>query len=311
MATALLWWLAALLLERRRRRDLARRQAELLGLVGERFRPHAQLFDRNAVRSPWQVEHAAAVLPGDDPGGSFTDFRLFAESRLGLFIGDATGRNATALIYRGVANLLWRTHAADQVAPGRTLLDVNRHLVDYISQGDHVTAFYAQVDLLSGAVSYAAAAHTGAYVLGRRGGLTMLSGRGMPLGVGQELFADRLEQGTVRLNEGESLLLFTDGLLKAENAEGEPFGVERLEKCLRERPGCNADEVVAEIRQAVTTFAGREAIGDEAAILCLRLVNPLVLYPKLEAVPIGSGVAASSVVPAAAEGSQSLNPQQM
>ncbi len=301
LGVGLSWWGAGLLLNRRRRRELERQKAQLLGVVGERFRPHAQLFDRNAVRSPWQVEHAQAVLPGDDPGGSFADFRLFSESRLGIFIGDATGRNATALIYRGVANLLWRTHAADQVAPGRTLLDMNRHLVDYISQGDHVTAHYAQVDLLSGAVSYATAAHTGAFVLGRRGGLTMLSGRGMPLGVGQELFADRLEQGHVRLNEGESLLLFTDGLLKAENQSGEPFGLERLEKCLRERPGCNAEEVVATIRQTVETFVGHPTLDDEAAIVCLRLVTPLVLYPKLEAVPIGNGITASAVVPAADE----------
>lgn len=301
LGVGLSWWGAALLLDRRRRRELARQKADLLGVVGERFRPHPLLFDRSAVRSPWQVEHAQAVLPGDEPGGSFGDFRLFSESRLGLFIGDATGRNASALIYRGVANLLWRTHAADQVAPGRTLLDVNRHLVDYISQGDHVTAFYAQVDLLSGAVSYATAAHTGAFVLGRRGGLTMLSGRGMPLGVGQELFAERLEQGHVRLNEGESLLLFTDGLLKTENEEGEPFGLERLEKCLRERPGCNAEEVVATIRQAVETFVGHPTLDDEAAIVCLRLVNPLVLYPKLEAVPIGNGISAATVVAAVDE----------
>jgi sigma-B regulation protein RsbU (phosphoserine phosphatase) len=99
-------------------------------------------------------------------------------------------------------------------------------------------------------VVYAAAAHTGAFVLGRRGGLTMLAGKGMPLGVGQELFAERLEQGHVRLNEGESLLLFTDGLLKTEDLHGEPFGLERLEKCLRERPGCNADEVLATIQRA-------------------------------------------------------------
>lgn len=295
------WWLGGLLLDRRRRRDLVQQQTRLLNQLAERFKPQDALFDRAAVRSPWQVEHAAAILAGDEPGGACSDFKLFSDSRLGVFIGDATGSNATALIYRGVANLLWRTHAAEQAPPGRTLLEMNRHLTDYIAQGDHVTGFYAQFDLLSGAVVYAAAAHTGAFVLGRRGGLTMLAGRGMPLGMGQELFAERLEQGHVRLNEGESLLLFTDGMLKAENPDGEPFGLERLEKCLRERPGCNADEVIVTIRQAVQTFTGHPLLDDEAAIVCLRIVNPLVLYPKLEAVPIGS----------AEPGSQSVHPQVM
>jgi sigma-B regulation protein RsbU (phosphoserine phosphatase) len=218
--------------------------------------------------------------------------QAFSDAKLGLFIGDATGWNASALVERGLANAFWRARASEQLSPAQTLLDVNHLLVDYIAQGDHVTAFYAQVDLLSGAVTYSSAAHTGAYVLGRRGGLTMLITRGMPLGVGRELFTDRLEEGHVRLQEGESLLLLTDGVLKAENANGEPFGVERLEKCLRDRPGCDADAVVATIRDALHQFVGGDVLLDESAIVCLRLVNPLVLYPVRVVEPVGAGEAA-------------------
>lgn len=288
VGTVLAWWIGFLLLGRQRRRLLAEQQQSLLSLLASRIQPHSRYLDRTQLRSPWQVEHAAAVLAGQEAGGSFTDFQVFGDTRLDLFIGDATGWNTTALVYRGLTDLLWRATVADGLGARDTLLEVNRHLVDYISQGDHVAAFYAQVDLMSGAVVYVAAAQTGAFVLGRRGGLTMLSARGLPLGVGQQVFAGRLEESHMRLQEGESLLLFTDGLLRAENVEGEPFGIGRLEKCLRERPGCEAEQIVATIRQAVEAFTGDRLLSDEAAIICVRLVNPLVLYPKLVAEPITS-----------------------
>jgi sigma-B regulation protein RsbU (phosphoserine phosphatase) len=278
-----------LLLEKQRRRQLEEQKAGLLDAVGDHLAPHPQPFDRSQLRSSWQVEHAQAVLPGEEPGGSFADVQVFSDTKLGLFIGDATGWNASALVERGLANAFWRARASEHLSPAQTMLDVNHLLVDYIAQGDHVTAFYAQVDLLSGAIGYSSAAHTGAYVLGRRGALTMLITRGMPLGVGRELFTDRLEEGHVRLQEGESLLLMTDGVLKAENANGEPFGVERLEKCLRDRPGCDAEAVVATIRDALHQFVGGEVILDESAIVCLRLVNPLVLYPVRVVEPVGAG----------------------
>lgn len=291
LIAGLSWWLAGLLFAKQRRRQLEEQKAMLLGVVGDRLSPQPLPLDTNALRSAWQVEHACAVLDGEAPGGCFTDVRAFTDARLGLFIGDATGRNASALVGRGLADAFWRARASENTPPAQTLLEVNRLLTDYISQGDHVTALYAQVDLMSGAVDYASAAHAPAFVLNRRGDLTMLSSRGMPLGVGHELFTDRLEEGHVRLQEGESVLLLTDGVLKAESPNGELFGVERLEKCLRERPGCDAEAIVATIRDAVLDFTGGEALADESAILALRLVNPLVLYPRLTVEPIEKIVA--------------------
>jgi serine phosphatase RsbU (regulator of sigma subunit)/phage tail protein X len=287
LIAGLSWWLAALLMSRQRKRELDEQRHALAELLGARLSPGSHVLDRTQLRSPWQVEHASLVLDGEDPGGSFTDFRCFTDARLGLFIGDATGWNTNALVGRGLANAFWRSRASENTPPAQTMLEVNRLLVDYISQGDHVTAFYAQVDLMSGAVTYASAAHTGAFVLGRRGGLTMLSSRGMPLGVGTELFSERLEEGHMRLQEGESLLILTDGVLKAEGEGGEPFGVARLEKCLRERPGCDADAIIATIREALVQFVGSDTMVDESAMLCLRLVNPLVLYPRMVVEPIG------------------------
>ncbi|MFN3431844.1 MAG: PP2C family protein-serine/threonine phosphatase, partial [Candidatus Sericytochromatia bacterium] len=141
--------------------------------------------------------------------------------------------------------------------------------------------FYAQLDLLSGAIAYASASHAGAYVLTPDGRTTLLGGRGMPLGIGQELFAGRLEGGVARLQEGECLWLFTDGLVKLENAQGEPFGLERLEACLQAGAGTSPDAQLAAVRVALTAFTGKQAWRDDAALACVRLASRAT--PDLEA----------------------------
>ena len=254
-------------------------------LVADRFRPRRPSLTAGEVHSPWTVEHASAVLPGREAGGCATDFQLVGRSVLDLFIADATGSGAMAPIYRGLTNVLWRTstdprtNARDGSSPRRleakrSLWDVNRHLQDYIAPGDHVTALYAVVDLLSGAVTYASADHAAAFVLGRRGGLTMLRSGGVPLGTADDRFAERVDDSRIRLADGQSLLLVTQGVLAARNEAGEPFGIERLSRCLRGRPGCNAEAVIETVQRAIESFTARAVLPDEGAIVCLRLASP-------------------------------------
>jgi sigma-B regulation protein RsbU (phosphoserine phosphatase) len=186
-------------------------------------------------------------------------------------VGDATGSAANAMLSRGLAVATWRAKASAALTPAETFLALNRLVADQVPQGDHVTAFYAQVDLLSGAVTHTAASHSGAYIVGADGTLTMIGGKGMPLGLGQELFAARLESGVGRLKDGDTLWLFTDGLIKAENAQGEPFGLERLEACLREGARLGPDRLITLVSEAVRSFAGQRPLADDAAMSALRL----------------------------------------
>jgi serine phosphatase RsbU (regulator of sigma subunit) len=99
----------------------------------------------------------------------------------------------------------------------------------------------------------------------------MIGGKGMPLGLGQELFAARMETGVGRLKDGDTLWIFTDGLIRAENAQGEPFGIERLEVCLREGARLVPDRLIAHVNEAVGAFIGKQALNDDAAMTALRL----------------------------------------
>jgi serine phosphatase RsbU (regulator of sigma subunit)/LysM repeat protein len=269
--TGAAWLLGGWLLVCKRRRRLDEQRQRFLSGMDARMRLRGAALDPAALHSPWRVAHASAVLDAREPGGAFTDVVALSDSRLGLFVGDATGSAANALLSRGLAVATWRAKASATQAPGETFLALNRLVADQVPQGDHVTAFYAQVDLLSGAVTHAAASHSGAYIVGADGTLTMIGGKGMPLGLGQELFAARMETGVGRLKDGDTLWIFTDGLIKAENAQGEPFGLERLEACLREGARLGPDRLIALVIEAIQAFAGQRPLADDAAMSALRL----------------------------------------
>jgi hypothetical protein len=291
-ATGLLWLLGGVLLAGKRCRRLEQQRTRFLGGLDGRMNARGAAFDPTALRSPWRIEQASTVLGAIEPGGSYADVQALSDTKLGLFVGDATGSPANAVLSRGLAVAAWRAKASVVATPSETFLALNRLLADFMPQGDHVTAFYAQVDLLSGAIAFAAAAHPGAYVIGADGKLTMLGGRGIPLGIGQELFASRLEGGIGRLKEGEALWIYTDGLVKAENPQGEPFGLERLEKSLRAGSGWEPARLVAHVEEAVRSFVGKRGLQDDAAMFCLRLAPGAVEIGR-----VGSGAGTATVAP--------------
>ncbi|MNS38447.1 Phosphoserine phosphatase RsbU [compost metagenome] len=271
--TGACWLFGGWLLAGKRRRRLAEQRDRFLSGIDSRMRARGPAFDASSLQSPWHIEQATAILDSPEPGGAFAEVQALSDTRLGVFVGDATGSNANAMLSRGLAVAMWRALARVGATPGETMLALNRLMADMVPQGDHVTAFYAQLDLLSGAIAYASASHAGAYVLSADGRTTLLGGRGMPLGIGQELFAGRLEGGVARLQEGECLWLFTDGLVKLENAQGEPFGLERLEACLQAGADSAPDAQLAAVSAALTAFAGKQARRDDAALACVRLAG--------------------------------------
>jgi serine phosphatase RsbU (regulator of sigma subunit)/LysM repeat protein len=271
--TGACWLFGGWLLVAKRRRRLAEQRDRFLSGIDSRMRARGPALDASVLQSPWHVEQAATILESPEPGGAFAEVQALSDTRLGVFVGDATGSSANAMLSRGLAVAMWRALARAGATPGETMLALNRLLADMVPQGDHVTAFYAQIDLLSGAIAYASASHAGAYALAADGRTTLLGGRGMPLGLGQELFAARLEGGVARLQEGECLWLFTDGLVKLENAQGEPFGLERLEACLQAGAGSTPDAQLAAVRAALDAFTGKRSRRDDAALACVRLAS--------------------------------------
>jgi serine phosphatase RsbU (regulator of sigma subunit) len=172
----------------------------------------------------WQI--VPYCQPAREVGGDFYDFHYLSEGRLGLVVGDATGKGVpAALVMTGVCAFLGGVATASSASPGEVLARVNEALLARIPPNMFVTCFYAILDPESGHLLYANAGHDLPYLC-RGDDAEELRARGMPLGLMPGMSYE--EKETV-LDAGEAALFYSDGLVEAHDPKGEMFGFPRLQ----------------------------------------------------------------------------------
>jgi steroid delta-isomerase-like uncharacterized protein len=179
----------------------------------------------------WQI--SPRYQPAREVGGDFYDFHLLSEGRLGVVVGDATGKGVpAALVMSTTCGMLQVTaQALDSSSPGEVLERVNETLLARIPANMFVTCFYCILDPKSATLSYANAGHDLPYVRRSGGECEELRARGMPLGLMPGM---RYEEKETILNGGEAALLYSDGLVEAHDPHGEMFGFPRLRALVAE-----------------------------------------------------------------------------
>jgi serine phosphatase RsbU (regulator of sigma subunit) len=181
----------------------------------------------------WQISHH--YRPAREVGGDFYDFLELPGGRLGLVVGDATGHGMPAALVMATARSMLRAVAQASDSPGEVLRRTNDPLVMDIPPNMFVTCFYGILDPQSGRFTYANAGHDLPYLL-RRGGSDAqeIRARGMPLGL---MVGMSYEEKEIVLQEGDSALLYSDGLVEAHDPRGEMFGFPRLRALIVEHGG--------------------------------------------------------------------------
>src|SRR5215216_2773454 len=171
--------------------------------------------------------------PAREVGGDFYDFHLLPEGRLGLVVGDATGKRVpAALVMSTTCGMLQlAARALDTSSPGEVLERVNEALTVRIPANMFVTCFYATLDPNNGSLSYANAGHDLPYLHRGRGEAEELRARGMPLGL---MSAMGYEEKEIELDVGEGVFFYSDGLVEAHDPKGEMFGFPRLQALIAE-----------------------------------------------------------------------------
>ena len=177
----------------------------------------------------WQI--APYYQPAREVGGDFYDFHLLPEGRLGLVVGDATGKGVPAALVMSTTCGMLRLAAQSHTSPGQMLQGVNEVLFPNIPTNMFVTCFYAILEPNSGRLSYANAGHDLPY-LHRNGEAEELRARGMPLGLMPGM---RYEEKETIVHSGQAALLYSDGLVEAHDPEGDMFGFPRLRTLIAER----------------------------------------------------------------------------
>src|SRR5919106_5914976 len=178
----------------------------------------------------WQI--SPYYQPAREVGGIFYDFFELEDGRVGVVVGDATGKGVSAALVAAATSSMVRAvaQALDSTSPGKVLERVNETLLARIPPNMFVTCFYAILEPESGSLTYANAGHDLPY-LHRNGAAEELRARGMPLGLMPGMGYE--EKQTI-LEAGEAALLYSDGLVEAHDPRREMFGFPRLQALIAE-----------------------------------------------------------------------------
>jgi serine phosphatase RsbU (regulator of sigma subunit)/predicted ester cyclase len=179
----------------------------------------------------WQI--SPFYQPAREVGGDFYDFLELGNGRLGLVVGDATGKGVPAALVMSTTCGMLRAVALSLNSPGEVLERVNEALSARMPSSMFVTCFYAILDPESGHLSYANAGHDLPYLRRRGGHCEELRARGMPLGLMPGM---SYEEKEIVLDVGEAALFYSDGLVEAHNPQREMFGFPRLRRLVAEHP---------------------------------------------------------------------------
>jgi serine phosphatase RsbU (regulator of sigma subunit)/predicted ester cyclase len=215
----------------------------------------------------WQI--APFYQPAREVGGDFYDFHLLPDGKLGLVVGDATGKGVpAALVMSTTCGMLQAVaRALGSSSPGEVLAQVNQTLFARIPQNMFVTCFYSVLDPESGTLSYANAGHDPPYMRRGNDDTDELRARGMPLGL---MAGMEYEEQRTSLREGESVLLYSDGLVESHDPKGEMFGFPRLRELIAhhaEEKGALGEFLIEELY----TFVGEGwEQEDDITLLTLR-----------------------------------------
>jgi serine phosphatase RsbU (regulator of sigma subunit)/predicted ester cyclase len=176
----------------------------------------------------WEI--APHYQPAREVGGDFYDFLELEDGRLGMVVGDATGKGVPAALVMATTCGMLRAVAQTSNSPGEVLARVNEALSARIPPNMFVTCFYAILEPGSGHLLYANAGHDLPYL--RRGSDAVeLRARGMPLGLSSTM---NYEEGEDSLDEGDGVLFYSDGVVEAHNPNREMFGLPRLRALIAE-----------------------------------------------------------------------------
>lgn len=197
----------------------------------------------------WNV--AAYYQPARAVGGDFYDFLALEDGQLGMVIGDVTDKGVPAALVMATTRSILRTAAQGETSPGHVLQQANNLLCPDIPPKMFVTCLYAILDPETGRIRYANAGHDLPYQRHADGSVTELRARGMPLGLMPDM---HYEENETNLEPGDGVLLYSDGLVEAHNADREMFGFPHLMEVL----GQHSDEspVIDFLLSQLSSFTG-------------------------------------------------------
>ncbi len=247
---------------------------------------HSEILEKRRIDDQLQIagELQARLLPAEAPhvegysiaglctpayevGGDYFDYVRLENGQLGVVVADVSGNGIGAALLMSSLRALLIPNARTGLAPSDLMTRVNGILPEFARKRDFITAFYGILDIATGTFTYTNCGHNRPFLVRSDGRVERLTQTGPSL----ILIHDTTYQSdTVRLTEGDSLVLYTDGVVEVFNRERQEFGIERLEDVARKFREEMAGTVMQQIVAATRSFSGPEISHDDFTLVVIK-----------------------------------------
>lgn len=252
-----------------------------LSLLEENERMHQEIAAAKSVQQKLlprslptfdSVVVSAACIPAYEVGGDYYDFFPLDDKRLGVLIGDVSGKGISAAFYITLAKGVIVSQVRNVGSPSDVLHRVNSLLYGVMERGKFVSMIYGIYDTHSREFSFSNAGHNPLVVRRVNGEMNTIAAKGMAIGLDKgERFERAVTTASLTLEKGDCILLYTDGVTEAMNTNHAEYGEERMMQAVQAAP-LNAADIVSAALADVRKFAGKAHQHDDITLVALQAV---------------------------------------
>ncbi|HEX5888495.1 MAG TPA: SpoIIE family protein phosphatase [Pyrinomonadaceae bacterium] len=250
----------ARLVEARLERERLERELALASEIQQRFQPtappHVDGYELQGISFPCY-----------EIGGDYYDFIEREDGRLVIALGDVSGKGTAAALLMSSLHAAIHAQSASHDSLVETISAVNRYLADNIPANRFVTLFYAELDPESGALSFLNAGHNPPLIVHAAGTVEQLASGGLPLGIKPDA---EYREGRTRLQPGDVLVIYSDGVTEAVSPSGEEFGATRLYEVVSRNVNASAAGIRDRIESSLTKFAQGTSAADDITLVIVK-----------------------------------------
>lgn len=208
-------------------------------------------------------------LPADQVGGDYFDYFFINENQLEMIVADVSGHSLGPALFMVETRSAIRALATGEGTPSEKMALLNQFLFEDLDRSDFfITLFYMQYDVGTRKLCFASAGHPRPLLFKpARNVCTALDAGGLILGVNKNVI---FEENTVILEQGDIVLLYTDGLIEAENDRGEFFGIDRVCDIFRKHSGRTPRQLIDIILDHLKQFCRAQTFKDDVTLMVFK-----------------------------------------
>jgi phosphoserine phosphatase RsbU/P len=260
--------------------------ASQVAIIIEKVQLHEQLIEKKRMQAQLEIarnvqlellpDHdpmlknfdiSAYIFPAEEVSGDYYDWVKVFDDQIGIVVADAVGKGIPAALLMAFLRASLRSAVQVGYASHIALSKVSNLLWDSVEDHQFITAIYGNLDVTNRTFVFSNAGHNPPLLLSPNGEYRFVEYGDLPLGMFREM---RYHQHFIRFEVGQVLVLYTDGITEAANADDEEYGNDRLAKRVLEGINLPAKELIDFIRKGVADFTERKFLDDDGTLFIVK-----------------------------------------